>query len=139
MNLVIYQKVDKSDPRSCNASSKNGAYAERRKLRFFKYSGDDIFGTVLQEMKVDDECEGAIVLLEHERLTVDGLEKKIDGLSFRVNATPTRDFTEKLGRFFFRNDSEGLAKLEGFCQQKEEPPESKEPMKSKARSHALFL
>lgn len=131
MNLVIYQKVDKSDPRSCNASSKNGAYAERRKLRFFKYSGDDIFGTVLQEMKVDDECEGAIVLLEHERLTVDGLEKKIDGLSFRVNATPTRDFTEKLGRFFFRNDSEGLAKLEGFCQQKEEPPESKEPKKTK--------
>lgn len=131
MNLIIYQKVDPTDPRSCNTSSKNGAYAERRKLRFFKYSGDDIFGTVLQEMKVDDECEGAIVLLEHERLTVDGLEKKIDGLSFRVSATPTRDFTEKLGRFFFRKDSEGLAKLEGFCQQKEEPPESKEPKKTK--------
>lgn len=131
MNLIIYQKVDPTDPRSCNASSKNGAYAERRKLRFFKYSGDDIFGTVLQEMKVDEECEGAVVLLEHERLTVDGLEKKIDGLSFRVNATPTRDFTEKLGRFFFRKDLEGLAKLEGFCQQKEEPPESKEPKKTK--------
>ena len=137
MNLIFYQKVDLTDPRSCSASSRNGAYADRRKLRFFKYSGDDIFGTVLQEMKVDDECEGAIVLLEHERLTVDGLEKKIDGLSFRVNATPTRDFTEKLGRFFFRKDSEGMAKLEGLCrkstdeQPKEEPPESKEPKKTK--------
>lgn len=137
MNLIFYQKVDPTDPRSCNAASKNGAYAERRKLRFFKYSGDDIFGTVLQKMKVDEECEGAIVLLEHERLTVDGLEKKIDGLSFRVNATPTRDFTEKLGRFFFRKDSKGIATLEGFCrkttdeQGKEEPPESKEPKKTK--------
>lgn len=137
MNLIIYQKVDPTDPRSCNASSKNGAYAERRKLRFFKYSGDDVFGTVLQEMKVDEECEGAVVLLEHERLTVDGLEKKIDGLSFCVSATPTRDFTERLGRFFFRKDSKGIAKLEGFCrsstdeQAKEEPPESKESKKTK--------
>ena len=137
MNLIFYQKFDPTDPRSCNAASKNGTYAERRKLRFFKYSGDDVFGTVLQEMKVDEECEGAIVLFEHERLTVDGLEKKIDGLSFRVSATPTRDFTEKLGRFFFRKNSEGLAKLEGFCrtstdeQEKEEPPESKEPKKTK--------
>ena len=137
MNLIFYQKFDPTDPRSCNASSKNGAYAERRKLRFFKYSGDDIFGTVLQELKVDEECEGAVVLLEHERLTVDGLEKKIDGLSFRVSATPTRDFSEKLGRFFFRKDSEGMAKLEGFCrsstgeQAKEEQPESKEPKKTK--------
>lgn len=137
MNLIFYQKVDLTDPRSCSASSRNGAYADRRKLRFFKYSGDDIFGTVLQEMKVDEECEGAIVLFEHERLTVDGLEKKIDGLSFRVSATPTRDFTEKLGRFFFRKNSEGMAKLEGFCrtstdeQEKEEPPESKEPKKTK--------
>lgn len=137
MNLIFYQKVDLTDPRSCNAASKNGAYADRRKLRFFKYSGDDIFGTVLQEMKVDEECEGAIVLFEHERLTVDWLEKKIDGLSFRVSATPTRDFTEKLGSFFFRKDSEGMAKLEGFCktstdeQGKEEPPESKESKKTK--------
>lgn len=137
MNLIIYQKVDPTDPRSYNAASRNGAYAQRRNLRFFKYSGDDVFGTVLQEMKVDEECEGAIVLFEHERLTVDGLEKKIDGLSFRVNATPTRDFTEKLGRFFFRKDSEGMAKLEGFCrtstveQGKEEPPESKDPKKTK--------
>lgn len=129
MNLVFYQKVDLTDPRSCNAASRNSAYAERRGLRFFKYDGDDLFGTVLQEMKVDEECEGAVVLLEHERLTVDGLEKKVDGLSFRVSATPTRDFTERLGRFFFRKDSEGLAKLEGFCrtstdeQTKEEPPE----------------
>lgn len=137
MNLIFYQKVDLTDPRSCSASSRNGAYADRRKLRFFKYSGDDIFGTVLQEMKVDEECEGAVVLLEHERLTVDGLEKKIDGLSFRVSATPTRDFSEKLGRFFFRKDSKGMAKLEGFCrsstgeQAKEEQPESKEPKKAK--------
>lgn len=137
MNLIFYQKVDLTDPRSCSASSRNGAYADRRKLRFFKYSGDDVFGTVLQEMKVDEECEGAVVLLEHERLTVDGLEKKIDGLSFRVSATPTRDFSEKLGRFFFRKDSKGMAKLEGFCrsstgeQAKEEQPESKEPKKTK--------
>ncbi len=137
MNLIFYQKVDPTDPRSYNAASRNGAYAERRKLRFFKYSGDDVFGTVLQEMKVDEECEGAVVLLEHERLTVDGLEKKVDGLSFRVNATPTRDFTEKLGRFFFRKDSEGMTKLEEFRkastgeQAKEEPPESKEPKKTK--------
>ena len=131
MNLIFYQKIDPTDPRSCSASSRNGAYAERRKLRFFKYSGDDILGTVLQELKVDEECEGAVVLLEHERLTVDGLEKKIDGLSFRVSATPTRDFSERLGRFFFRKDSEGMAKLEGFCQPKEEPPESKDPKKSK--------
>lgn len=137
MNLIFYQKVDPTNPRSCNAASKNGAYAERRKLRFFKYTGDDIFGTVLQEMKVDEECEGAIVLFEHEQLTVDGLEKKIDGLSFRVNATPTRDFTEKLGRFFFRNNSEGITKLEEFRkastgeQAKEEPPESKETTKTK--------
>ena len=131
MNLIFYQKVDLNDPRSCNAASKNGAYAERRNLRYFKYDGNDIFGTVFQEMKVDEECEGAVVLLEHERLTVDGLEKKIDGLSFRVSATPTRDFSERLGRFFFRKDSEGLAKLEGFCQPKEEPPESKDPKKSK--------
>ena len=126
-----------TDPRSCNAASRNGAYAQRRNLRYFKYDGDDIFGTVFQEMKVDEECEGAVVLLEHERLTVDGLEKKVDGLSFRVNATPTRDFTEKLGRFFFRKDSEGMAKLEEFRkastgeQAKEEPPESKEPKKTK--------
>lgn len=131
MNLIFYQKVNLTDPRSCNAASKNGAYAERRNLRYFKYDGNDIFGTVFQEMKVDEECEGAVVLLEHERLTVDGLEKKIDGLSFRVSATPTRDFSERLGRFFFRKDSEGMAKLEGFCQPKEEPPESKDPKKSK--------
>ena len=131
MNLIFYQKVNLTDPRSCNAASKNGAYAERRNLRYFKYNGNDIFGTVFQEMKVDEECEGAVVLLEHERLTVDGLEKKIDGLSFRVSATPTRDFSERLGRFFFRKDSEGMAKLKGFCQPKEEPPESKDPKKSK--------
>ena len=131
MNLIFYQKVDLNDPRSCNAASKNGAYAERRNLRYFKYDGNDIFGTVFQEMKVDEECEGAVVLLEHERLTVDGLEEKIDGLSFRVSATPTRDFSERLGRFFFRKDSEGMAKLKGFCQPKEEPPESKDPKKSK--------
>lgn len=137
MNLIFYQKVDLDDPRSCNAASKNGAYADRRKLRFFKYSGDDIFGTVLQEMKVDEECEGAIVLFEHERLTVDGLERDVDGLSFRVTATPTKDFTEKLGMFFFRKDSKGLAKLAEFCkkssgeQAKEEPPESKETKKTK--------
>ena len=131
MNLIIYQKVDLNDPRSCNAASKNGAYAERRKLRFFKYSGDDIFGTVLQGLKVDEECEGAIVLLEHERLTVDGLEKKIDGLSFRVSATPTRDFTEKLGRFFFRKDSKGMAKLEGFCRSSTDDQSKEEPKKTK--------
>ena len=131
MNLIFYQKVDLTDPRSCNAASKNGAYADRRKLRFFKYSGDDIFGTVLQELKVDEECEGAIVLLEHERLTVDGLEKKIDGLSFRVSATPTRDFTEKLGRFFFRKDSKGMAKLEGFCRSSTDDQSKEEPKKTK--------
>lgn len=137
MNLIFYQKVDPKDPRSYNAASRNGAYAERRNLRYFKYDGNDIFGTVFQEMKVDEECEGAVVLLEHERLTVDGLEKKVDGLSFRVNATPTRDFTEKLGRFFFRNNSEGITKLEEFRkastgeQAKEEPPESKETKKTK--------
>lgn len=131
MNLIFYQKVDLTDPRSCSASSRNDAYADRRKLRFFKHSGDDIFGTVLQEMKVDEECEGAIVLFEHERLTVDGLEKKIDGLSFRVSATPTRDFTEKLGRFFFRKDSEGMAKLEGFCRTSTDEQEKEEPKKTK--------
>ena len=131
MNLIFYQKVDPTDPRSCNAASKNGAYAERRKLRFFKYSGDDIFGTVLQGLKVDEDCEGAIVLFEHERLTVDGLEKKIDGLSFRVSATPTRDFTEKLGRFFFRKDSEGIAKLEGLCRTSTDEQAKEEPKKSK--------
>lgn len=130
MNLIFYQKFDPTDPRSCNAASKNGAYAERRKLRFFKHSGDNIFGTVLQEMKVDEECEGAIVLFEHERLTVDRLEKKIAGLSFRVSATPTRDFTEKLGRFFFRKNSEGLAKLEGFCRTSTDE-QAKEPKKTK--------
>lgn len=131
MNLIFYQKFDPTDPRSCNAASKNGAYAQRRNLRFFKYSGDDVFGTVLQEMKVDEECEGAIVLFEHERLTVDGLEKKIDGLSFRVSATPTRDFTEKLGRFFFRKDSEGMAKLEGFCRSSTGEQAKEEPKKTK--------
>ena len=131
MNLIFYQKVDLADPRSCNAASKNGAYAERRKLRFFKYSGDDIFGTVLQKLKVDEECEGAVVLLEHERLTVDGLEKKIDGLSFRVSATPTRDFTEELGRFFFRKDSEGIAKLEGLCRTSTDKQAKEEPKKTK--------
>ena len=131
MNLIFYQKVDLNDPRSCNTASKNGAYADRRKLRFFKYSGDDIFGTVLQELKVDEECEGAVVLLEHERLTVDGLEKKIDGLSFRVSATPTRDFTEKLGRFFFRKDSEGIAKLEGLCRTSTDEQAKEEPKKTK--------
>ena len=131
MNLIFYQKVDLTDPRSCSASSRNGAYAERRKLRFFKYSGDDIFGTVLQELKVDEDCEGAIVLFEHERLTVDGLEKKIDGLSFRVSATPTRDFSEKLGRFFFRKDSEGIAKLEGLCRTSTDEQAKEEPKKTK--------
>ena len=131
MNLIFYQKVDPTDPRSCNVASKNGAYADRRKLRFFKYSGDDIFGTVLQGLKVDEDCEGAIVLFEHERLTVDGLEKKIDGLSFRVSATPTRDFTEKLGRFFFRKDSEGIAKLEGLCRTSTDEQAKEEPKKTK--------
>lgn len=138
MNLIFYQKVDFKDPRSYNAASRNGAYAERRGLRFFKYDGDDLFGTVLQEMKVDEECEGAVALLEHERLTVDGLERDVDGLSFRVTATPTKDFTEKLGKFFFRKDSKGLAKLAEFCkkssgeQVKEDPPELKEPKKTKS-------
>ncbi len=137
MNLIFYQKVDFKDPRSYNAASRNGAYAKRRGLRFFKYDGDDLFGTVLQEMKVDEECEGAVVLLEHEHLTVDGLERDVDGLSFRVTATPTKDFTEKLGKFFFRNSPEGLAKLAEFCkkssdeQAKEDPPELKEPKKTK--------
>ena len=131
MNLIFYQKVDPTDPRSCNAASKNSAYAERRKLRFFKYSGDDIFGTVLQELKVDEDCEGTIVLFEHERLTVDGLEKKIDGLSFRVSATSTRDFSEKLGRFFFRKDSEGIAKLEGLCRTSTDEQAKEEPKKTK--------
>ena len=131
MNLIFYQKVDPTDPRSYNAASRNGAYAERRKLRFFKYSGDDVFGTVLQEMKADEECEGAIVLFEHERLTVDGLEKKIGGLSFCVSATPTRDFTEKLGRFFFRKDSEGMAKLKGLCKTSTEEQVKEEPKKTK--------
>ena len=131
MNLIFYQKVDPTDPRSCNVASKNGAYADRRKLRFFKYSGDDIFGTVLQGLKVDEDCEGAIVLFEHESLTVDGLEKKIDRLSFRVSATPTRDFTEKLGRFFFRKDSEGIAKLEGLCRTSTDEQAKEEPKKTK--------
>lgn len=137
MNLIFYQKVDFKDPRSYYAASRNSAYAERRRLRFFKYDGDDIFGTVLQEMKVDEECEGAVVLLENEWLTVDGLERDVDGLSFRVTATPTKDFTEKLGKFFFRKDSEGMTKLEEFRkastgeQAKEEPPESKETKKTK--------
>lgn len=118
MNLIFYQKVDFKDPRSYNAASRNGAYAKRRGLRFFKYDGDDLFGTVLQEMKADEECEGAVALLEHEWLTVDGLERDVDGLSFRVTATPTKDFTEKLGKFFFRKNKEGLAKLETFAASK---------------------
>lgn len=132
MNLIFYQKVDPTDPRSYNAASRNGAYAKRRNLRYFKYGGDDIFGTVLQEMKVDEECEGAVVLLEHERLTVDGLEKNVDGLSFRVNATPTRDLTEKLGKFFFRKDSEGMSKLEEYSRLTSgEPAKEEDPKETK--------
>lgn len=126
MNLIFYQKVDFKDPRSYNAASRNGAYAKRRGLRFFKYDGDDLFGTLLQEMKGDEECEGAVVLLEHEWLTVDGLERDVDGLSFRVTATPTKDFTEKLGKFFFRKNKEGLAKLETFAASKKSGVPTKE-------------
>lgn len=129
MNLIFYQKVDPTNPRSCNAAARNGAYAERRKLRFFKYSGDDVFGTVLQEMKVDDDCEGALILKEYTRLTVDNLERRINGQSC-VYELPREDPLGKFGLYFFRKNSEGLMRLEEFTStdpNDEEPPKKEGP------------
>lgn len=138
MNLVIYQKIDKSDPRSFKTYVRNREYARKRELRLFAHEGDDIFKTTLQEMKVDDECEGALILKEYSRLTVDNLEKRINGQSC-VYEIPRDDPFGKFGLYFFRKDSEGLMRLEEFTSndpnieppKKEGPLESKEPKKTK--------
>ena len=113
MNLVIYQKVDKSDTRSYKTYVRNREYARKRELRLFAHEGDDIFKTTLQEMKVDDGCEGALILKEYSRLTVDNLERRINGQSC-VYELPRDDPFCKFGLFFFRKDSEGLMRLEEF-------------------------
>lgn len=141
MNLIFYQKVDPNDPASNGAVRRNRNYANKRGLRLFEHRGDGVFETVLQEMNVDDECEGAVVLAEHERLSVDGLERMLDGCSYLASVVSGRRTLDKRGFYFFRKDEEGLAKLETFADSKksdvpnvkgqEEPPESKEPKKTK--------
>lgn len=140
MNLIIYQKVDKGDPRSYKTYVRNREYARKRALRLFAHEGEGIFKTTLQEMKVDEECEGALILKEYTRLTVDNLERRINGQSC-VYELPREDPLGKFGLYFFRKDSEGLMRLEEFTtaspnpekeneHQKEGPLES-EPKKTK--------
>lgn len=113
MNLVIYQKVDKSDTRSYKTYVRNREYARKRELRLFAHEGKDVFKTALQKMKVDEECEGALILKEYSRLTVDNLERRINGQSC-VYELPRDDPFGKFGLYFFRKDSEGLMRLEEF-------------------------
>lgn len=115
MNLIFYQKVDSNDPLSYRASGKNAVYANHRRLRFFEYCGANIFVKVLNAMTENDECEGAVVLAEHERLTVDGLERMLDGCSYLASVISGRRTLGKRGFYFFRKDEEGLAKLEEFA------------------------
>ena len=128
MNLVIYQKVDKSDPRSFKTYVRNREYARKRELRLFAHEGEDIFKTALQEMKVDDDCEGALVLKEYTRLSVDNLERRINGQSC-VYELPRDDPFNKFGLYFFRKDSEGLMRLEEFTSNDPnvEPPKKEGP------------
>ena len=128
MNLVIYQKVDKSDPRSFKTYVRNREYARKRELRLFAHEGEDIFKTALQEMKVDDDCEGALVLKEYTRLSVDNLERRINGQSC-VYELPRDDPFNKFGLYFFRKDSEGLKRLEEFTSHDPnlEPPKKEGP------------
>lgn len=129
MNLVIYQKVDKSDPRSYKTYVRNREYARKRGLRLFAHEGEDVFKTALQELKVDDECEGALILKEYSRLTVDNLERRINGQSC-VYELPRDDPFGKFGLYFFRKDSEGLMRLEEFTSNDpidEEPPKKEGP------------
>lgn len=113
MNLVIYQKVDKSDTRSYKTYVRNREYARKRELRLFAHEGKDVFKTALQKMKVDEECEGALILKEYSRLTVDNLERRINGQSC-VYELPRDDPFGKFGLYFFRKNSEGLMRLEEF-------------------------
>lgn len=135
MNLVIYQKIDKSDPRSYKTYVRNREYARKRELRLFAHEGDDIFKTALQEMKVDEECEGALILKEYSRLTVDNLEKRINGQSC-VYELPRDDPFGKFGLYFFRKDSEGLMRLEEFTSHDPnlEPPKKEGPELQKKKT-----
>lgn len=135
MNLVIYQKIDKSDPRSYKTYVRNREYARKRELRLFAHEGDDIFKTALQEMKVDDDCEGALILKEYSRLTVDNLEKRINGQSC-VYELPRDDPFGKFGLYFFRKDSEGLMRLEEFTSHDPnlEPPKKEGPELQKKKT-----
>lgn len=128
MNLVIFQKIDKSDPRSFKTYVRNREYARKRELRLFAHEGEDVFKTALQEMKVDEECEGALILKEYSRLTVDNLEKRINGQSC-VYELPRDDPFNKFGLYFFRKDSEGLMRLEEFTSHDPnlEPPKKEGP------------
>ena len=83
MNLMFYQKVDPTDPRSINVVKKNRAYAIKRGLHFFDYEGDDFFEKVYGAIKDEnvDEYDGFVVLWELEPLSVNGLEKLIEGRS----------------------------------------------------------
>lgn len=128
MNLVIYQKVDKSDPRSFKTYVRNREYARKRELRLFAHEGEDIFKTALQKMKVDDDCEGALVLKEYMRLSVDNLERRINGQSC-VYELPRDDPFNKFGLYFFRKNSEGLMRLEEFTSNDPnlEPPKKEGP------------
>ena len=135
MNLVIYQKVDKSDPRSFKTYVRNREYARKRELRLFAHEGEDIFKTALQEMKVDEECEGALILKEYTRLTVDNLERRINGQSC-VYELPREDPLGKFGLYFFRKDSEGLMRLEEFTSHdlNLEPPPKEGPENQKKKT-----
>lgn len=129
MNLVIYQKVDKSDPRSYKTYVRNREYARKRELRLFAHEGKDVFKTALQEMNVDEECEGALILKEYSRLTVDNLERRTNGQSC-VYELPRNDPFGKFGLYFFRKNSEGLMRLEEFTSNDpndEEPPKKEGP------------
>lgn len=128
MNLVIYQKVDKSDPRSFKTYVRNREYARKRELRLFAHEGESVFKKALQNMKVDEECEGALILKEYSRLTVDNLERRVNGQSC-VYELPRDDPFGKFGLYFFRKDSEGLMRLEEFTSNDPniEPPQKKGP------------
>ena len=129
MNLVIYQKVDKSDPRSYKTYVRNREYARKRELRLFAHEGKDVFKTALQEMNVDEECAGALILKEYSRLTVDNLERRTNGQSC-VYELPRNDPFGKFGLYFFRKNSEGLMRLEEFTSNDpndEEPPKKEGP------------
>lgn len=134
---MFFQKVDPTDPRSINVVKKNRAYAVRRGLHFFDYKiggfYEKVYGAI-QDAPAD-ECDGFVVLWELEPLTVNGLEKSVEGRSYF-----RRGAKSGFGLAFFRNDKEGLemfrqdvcgGKAAAIQTEEKKGPETKETKKQR--------